>query len=293
MPVLPYTHTLVAMLGGQPQVVTFTLDLLLRRGVLISEVIVIHPYAAQKRLQHSLDCLNAEFMSDTYIIDGQPITCHFRRRVLELNNTPIDDISDNTSAKGARDTIYRFFQELKQEPRHIHLSVTGGRRLMSLLAISAAQLKFDPYDHIWHIYTPEAVKEQAREGRLMHVPLDARIELIEVPFIPLSAYFDSIEQIATTPQAVEHYVDTQERERCDRVIKLVKNKRAYDVLQAFAQGLNPQEVSDLLSISLSTISTHLGIIFDECRAAWNLARKHHLDYHFLRDHFRDRFPQNE
>ena len=47
MPELKYTHTLLAPLGGQPQIVTFTLDLLLRRDFPISEVIVIHPHAAQ------------------------------------------------------------------------------------------------------------------------------------------------------------------------------------------------------------------------------------------------------
>ena len=34
--------TLIATLGGQPQVVTFALDALLSRGVLITQVIVLH-----------------------------------------------------------------------------------------------------------------------------------------------------------------------------------------------------------------------------------------------------------
>jgi len=120
MPELKYTHTLLATLGGQPQVVTFTLDLLLRRDYPISEVIVIHPNAAQQRLQRSLERLNAEFISDNYQFEGHAHTCHFRPKVLELDHTPLDDISDSTSAKGTRETIYRFIQELKQQPRHIH-----------------------------------------------------------------------------------------------------------------------------------------------------------------------------
>ena len=60
-----YIHTLLATLGGQPQVVTFTLDLLLQRGFPISEVILVHPEASHPRLQHSLDCLNAEFVGAT------------------------------------------------------------------------------------------------------------------------------------------------------------------------------------------------------------------------------------
>ena len=41
-----YPHVLVATLGGQPQVITFTLDLLLEEGYPISEVFVLHPRAA-------------------------------------------------------------------------------------------------------------------------------------------------------------------------------------------------------------------------------------------------------
>src|SRR5947208_3811243 len=261
MTALKYTHTLVATLGGQPQVVTFTLDLLLRRDIPISEVIVIHPYATHDRLQHSLRCLNEEFVGDRYHFDDHTITCHFRPIVLELDHTPIDDISDSTSAKGTRETIYRFFQQLKQQPRHIHLSVTGGRRLMSLLAISAAQLKFDPFDHIWHIYTPDALREQVKDGRQMHVPPDAGVKLIEVPFIPLGAYFAGIEHIADSTQAVQRHMDLQERRRCQQVEQALAHKRPLDILHAFAKGMNPQEVADTLCISMSTVSTHTSKIF--------------------------------
>src|SRR5713226_3350729 len=86
-----YTHTLLATLGGQPQVVTFTLDLLLRRAIPISEVIVIHPEAAQPDLHHSLECLNAEFLADCYQVNGR--TIHLRSHVLRLDDdTLLEDI---------------------------------------------------------------------------------------------------------------------------------------------------------------------------------------------------------
>ena len=289
---LKHVHTLIAPLGGQPQVVTFTLDLLLQHGFPIGEVIVIHPHTRQDRLQHSLERLNAEFLGDRYQHDGRIITCRFQPKVLELDSIPLDDIIDNTSAKGARETIYQYIQQLKQQPRHIHLSVTGGRRLMALLAISAAQLKFDPFDHIWHIYTPEEVKQAARDGKRMHVPPEAGIKLIEVPFIPLNSYFPAIEQAVTT-QAAQHHMDAEERRRCAQVEQALAHKRPLDVLRAFAQGKTPQQVADALSISMSTVSTHLMKIYDECRAAWNLSPDHGLNYYFLRTHFHSYFRNDE
>ncbi|MEO8970201.1 MAG: CRISPR-associated ring nuclease, partial [Ktedonobacteraceae bacterium] len=145
---LDHKHVLLATLGGQPQVVTFTLDLLLK-DFPISEVIVIHPQASQPRLHHSLACLNAEFASDYYKVTERAI--HFRSHVLYLDHNPIDDITDDTHADGTLDTIHRLISDLKRKGYHIHLSVTGGRRLMSLLAISVAALNFDRHDHIWHI----------------------------------------------------------------------------------------------------------------------------------------------
>src|SRR6266702_1996208 len=128
-----HTHILLATLGGQPQVVTFTLDLLLRDGFPISEVFVILPKASDQRLQHSLACLRKQFIDD----------------------------------------CYHLIRELKQQRQCIvHLSVTGGRRTMALLAISAAQLNFKHTDHIWHIYTPREFRLRADEGAIMHASPD-------------------------------------------------------------------------------------------------------------------------
>src|SRR5947209_15232780 len=93
-----HAHILLATLGGQPQVVTFTLDLLLKEGFPISEVIVIHPKTSQPRLQRSLQLLAAEFPGDCYKVANRVI--HFRSHVLQLDGTAIDDIIDDAHADG-------------------------------------------------------------------------------------------------------------------------------------------------------------------------------------------------
>src|SRR5262245_27492114 len=99
-----YKHTLVATLGGEPQIVTCTLDLLLQRGIPISEVIVLHP-ADSPRIQQSLSKLNAEFAGDRYTFQGESRVIHFRQQVLSHYESSIDDIIDETTASGALDTI--------------------------------------------------------------------------------------------------------------------------------------------------------------------------------------------
>jgi CRISPR-associated protein Csx14 len=153
-----YTHTLIATLGGQPQVVTFTLDHLLEQGFPIREIYVGHPEASQPRLQRSLTLLSGEFAGDCYRFNGH--TLHFRSQILLLDDDPLNDITNTASAYGTLNTIQHLICDLKRQRRHIHLSVTGGRRLMSLLALSVASLHFDHQDHIWHIYTPDALRER-------------------------------------------------------------------------------------------------------------------------------------
>ena len=143
-----YVHTLLATLGGQPQVVTFTLDLLLQRGFPISEVILVHPEASHPRLQHALDCLNAEFIGDRYQVSGQ--TIHLRSHILLLDDEPLDDIVDEVSADGVLNTIHQLIRSLKRQHRCNHLSITGGRRLMSSIATQAPLLNITHSDHVWH-----------------------------------------------------------------------------------------------------------------------------------------------
>ncbi len=296
MPELKYTHTLVATLGGQPQVITFTLDLLLRREFPISEVIVIHPEASQPHLRHSVACLNAEFVSDCYQANGR--TIHFRSHILRLDDTLLDDIIDDISANGALDTIHQLIRDLKQQPRCIHLSVTGGRRLMALTAITTAQLNFKHnVDHIWHIYTPEEVKQRVKDGKCMHAAPEDRINLIEMPFVPWRTYFSNMPQQAdASMKATLHSqvaeMDALEHKRCKKVEQAI-TKAQLKVLRAFAKGKKPQEVANALYIAPSTVSTHTSKIFEACRAAWEMPTDYPLNYYFLRDKFEKYFANDE
>lgn len=290
-----YTHTLIATLGGQPQVVTFTLDLLIQRGFPISEVIVIRPEATDERLQHSLACLNGEFIGDRYRANDSII--HFRSHVLRLDDQPLEDIIDDISANGALDTIHGLVRDLKRQHRCIHLSVSGGRRLMSLLAISAALLNFDHYDHIWHIYTPDDIRQQANEGAIMHVAIEYGVNLIEMPFVPWGTYFSNLPQPFNTSakavlrsQLVE--MEAQHYAHCKQVEQAL-TKSQLKILRALARGMSPQEVANAFDISPSTVSTHTTRIYEECRIAWSLPSSQSLNYYFLRDKFERYFSPDE
>ena len=293
-----YTHILLATLGGQPQVVTFTLDLLLQRNYPISEVIVIHPEALQPRLKQSLARLNAEFVGDYYRSHNRRIHC--RSHLLRLGDQPLEDIVDDISANAALNTIHSLIRDLKQQsrPMIIHLSVSGGRRLMSLLAISAALLKFEHTDHIWHIYTPDDLKKEANEGAIMHAPSGSGVELIEGPFAFWGPYFPNLPQYAsddanTIIKKQRAQMDIRERQKCEQVEHHRDiTPRELATLKAFADGLNPQQAADKLGIAVKTIDTYKTHLLDYCREAWHDTEEL-MNYHFLYKKFAPYFDTDE
>src|SRR5579885_372461 len=269
-----HPHILVATLGGQPQVVTFTLDLLLQQGFPITKVIVLHPKAsAPSKLYQALLRLNVEFSGAVY---PHPLTrqkIHFRSQVLELDGQPIDDIVDNPHADGTLDSIHRLLGDLKQQGYRIHLSERGGRRLLALLAIPAAALNFDQHDHIWHLYTPDTIREEADRGKIMHVPADAGVKLIQGRFLSLGAYcYNPALSFQRAQQGQQAQMDAQDRARCAEVVNKATAAQL-KVLHAFARGLRPQQVAQELSIAPVTVNSHKSVLLSHCHNAWNIPDK--------------------
>src|SRR6266571_4787137 len=297
MPGLEQTHVLLATLGGQPQVVTFTLDLLLQRNIPISEVNIVHPAAASdSRIGRSVERLNAEFLSDRYKVDGRII--HFRRHVLRYYGQPLDDIVDETGADGALNTMYELIRSLKQRQCIVHFSITGGRRLVSFLSISAAILSFDHADRMWHLYTPDTVQQRVRGGTYMHALPEDDVRLIEVPLARLSQAFlpQLLDTSTISPKALirsqTEQMEAEEYARCEQVVAAATSRQK-EVLQAFARGLHPQEVAALLCISSATLSTHTGVLLGRCRNVWPSREKERRDYRFLQLKFAKYFHNNE
>ena len=292
---LDHTHVLLATLGGQPQVVTFTLDLLLQRNIPISEVDIVHPAAQpDSRMGRSVERLIAEFPGDRYQVDGRVI--HLRRHVLRHYGQPLDDITDESGADGALNTMYELICSLKQRQCIVHFSITGGRRLVSFLSISAAILSFDHADRIWHIYTPEAVQQRVRGGQCMHASPEDGIHLIEVPLARLSQTL--LSQLLDTPSSARELIHSQkelvvaeEHALCHQVVEAA-TPRQRAVLEALARGLHPQEVAQQLSIDITTVSSHTSVLLGLCRNIWPTREKERLDYRFLQLKFAKYFDDH-
>jgi CRISPR-associated protein Csx14 len=301
--------TLVVTMGGQAQVVTFALDWLLAQGESIGEVVVLHLSPEDERTRQALAQLAAEFSGDRYRHASRSSQgeqrCRLRLvpmrrgspRPLGSAQEKLTDIRDEADAEATWQTVYHLLSSLKAQGRSpgspgslrsLHLCIAGGRRMMGLLALSAAMLLCGHDDRVWHMYTPAEFLERARDGAIMHARPEDGVRLIQVPIVPWGAYFPALRDLTRPPAQIiaaqTAHLDEAERARCRAVVACL-TRRQRDVLHSFASGLPPQEAAEALGISLKTVDSHKTAILGECRVAWSLPDEAWLDYHFLHDKF--------
>ncbi|MEZ4683685.1 MAG: CRISPR-associated ring nuclease [Caldilineaceae bacterium] len=259
--------TMIATLGGKPELVTLALDALLAAGEAVDEVIVLHPSAAMPRIRAALQTLQGEFAHRRY--RGRP--CHFQPIALRLGERELPDIRNDSEAEATQRTIRDLIAGQKQQNRKLHLCVAGGRRVMGLLVMASAALLCDHRDRLWHLYGSDAFKAQVKEQALLHAPDGADVRLVPIPLVPWGTYFPALRAIAQTPQEAVAgqmaWLTGANDEQCQAVYDEL-TERQRDVLEAFARGLRPKEVAEQLVIALATVNSHKSVILEHCRNRW-------------------------
>lgn len=277
--------TLICTLGGQPQIVTFALDCLLAKSELVREVFVVHLSPSDGRVNHSLTRLQAKFEGDEY----RGRLCRFRPAPVRRGSRVLTSIRTEAEAELARQTVFALITDLKQAERTLHLCIAGGPRMLGLMALSAAMLLCGHEDKVWHIHTEPDFLAQAENGALMHDESGEQVRLVQVPVVPWGAYLPPFSGIARSADEMlkvqTNWLDQDGRKRCREVWARL-TPRTQEVLRAFAEGLDRQQVAQQLHLSMGTVSDYTTQIYGECRNAWGLDQDARLTFHFLREHFR-------
>lgn len=269
LPALPETsHVAVATLGGQPQIITLTIDLLLDRGVPLDTLVVVHLELKNPRYLAAHQRLEQELATPRYA------GLRYLPLIVRQWTQPVADLNTPQTLEATRDTFDRLFRDLKLRGYCIHLCLTGGRRLLGYLGTLVAQHHFTYTDRVWHLYSSDAVRAHTRDGAHMHPEPDADIQLLPVPFQPLGWL---------TSRSGEPQPDP-EHTRCQRVWANL-SEREQQVLRAFADGMDLKQVADNLCITVATVNTHKSTIYQHCRAAWELPDGEPRHYSWLREKF--------
>jgi CRISPR-associated protein Csx14 len=231
------------------------LDLLLARGGEIDQVAVLY-ISSYKRTHNAIKLLKAEFSNGLYC----ELSCQLKQIPLQSGHSDLFDIRTPEDVEAARQNIHQLISKLKEENQRIHIGLSGGRRIMSLVILVAAMQYLTPVDHLWHINGSPDILKRSRDGRIMHVSSGSEVYLVPVPFVPWVSYFPGLVNLLNrSPQEIGEtsrgWLDGKDRDRCIRVWNAL-TPRQKEVLQAFASGLSRKRVATQLHISMATVDTH-------------------------------------
>ena len=276
--------TLVAILGGKPQLVSFLLDLLLARGEHIDQVVVVY-LAHYPRSQVAFQRLADEFSGGTY----RENPCRFRGAPIQAGRNELFDIRTPEEVEIVHRNIHQLLSDLKEQRQRIHLGLGGGRRLISLIALAAAMQYLSPLDRLWHIHVPPELSKQPPDQAVLHAPANAEVYLVPVPFVPWVSYFPGLSTLLNRSlqevgESSAYFLAQDERDRCRRVWEKL-TARQKRVLEEYAQGLSRQEVARKLGVTEGTVSDHRDSILMQCKLVWEA--QDGLEFHdkFLQQRF--------
>ncbi len=275
------SDVLVASFGGQPQILTFTLDLLLAREFPLREVRVVFP-GGNPRYRQAFFRLFEEF-------ERHPSYTHLRlvaHSLTDMGGRPLQDLLTDRHLTVAWYQVRDLVRSLKQEGYRLHFSITGGRRALGLMLYAAAMTYGSPQDKVWHIYTPPEWLSRVRDGVQLHISSGV-VHLLEIPFVPWTAYIPGLRVLLeTSPEVLQRLMgeglDREIQLRCAQVWSRL-TPRQRDALKALASTETRVEAAQLMGVHVDTLDTHRKAILEACREVGFPSK---VDLRFVRRVFR-------
>lgn len=216
-------EVLVATIGVEPQVVTLTLDALLARGFGVTRAWVLHPNRRHPAIDAALKRLEAE---RAFYARHQPPVRLFFVAIRDGSHYPDDFVTGQDVGLLLR-VLYRTVADLKRKGCRVHLSIAGGRKVMTAMGMVVAQLLLDERDFVWHLLSEGALLQ----SKSMHAKNPNEVVLVPVPVLRWSLMPSTIQELLVWDdpyRAIERQKELHQRQR-------------WQVLNAFWQKLTPAE----------------------------------------------------
>ncbi len=258
-------QVLVATVGVEPQVVTLTLDALQLRGFPITAVYIVHTNPSHPAIANSLRRLMDERQHYKETVR------FFFVPVRDGNHYPQDFLEERDVALLLR-VLYKTVAKLKRKGKRVHLSIAGGRKVMTAMGMVVAQLLLDEKDYVWHLLS-EGMLPQTKE---MHPKNPDDVVLVPVPVL----------RWALLPSTVQEILVWDDPYRAIERQRQLQAQQQGQLLNQFWSTLTPAErevvtnlvlykesIPDLsrrLNRSPKTVANQLKSVYDKYRNAFNL-----------------------
>ncbi len=166
-----------ATLGQRPEAITIAFDRL-SEVYRYDELAVLHTAPNASGIAQAYADLRAVCTRD------YPRLSTRFHEIAFANNAPLSDISDQDSAEAYHRAVLERLYQYKRDGWQLHLMIAGGRKAMSIYAMLAASVIFEPpRDRIWTVLSSEALL--AKQGQF-HIPPGMReqVKMVELPLRP-------------------------------------------------------------------------------------------------------------
>ncbi len=253
-------EAMIATLGVEPQVVTIALDALIAFGKNINEVTVL--YTDHPAILEALAVLEDEFKAEVYP------DLSFRARVISTADGPVKDFQTEEDLRALLRTLYSEIRQARQKKRPVHLCISGGRKVMGVIAMTVAQLLFGPDDRVWYLITEGW---QPGAGRHLHAINSERVRLVPVPVLRW-------QEAGTLMQAVTELDDPQEMLAWyHRLTKKVEERRQSEFIRHWltpaerqvtrlaCRGFDNSSIAARLDKREQTVANQLRNVYEKLR----------------------------
>lgn len=260
-------EVLVVTLGIEPQVVTLTLDALLANSFKITHAYVLHPNPQNPQINHALEQVKKE---ERRFYAAKSIEFRFVP-IKEGNHYPTDFVTERDVTLGLK-VLYSTVVNLKRQGYRIHLSISGGRKVMTAMGMVVAQLLLDENDQVWHLLSENRVLQ----SKSMHIQDPNDVILVPVPILRWSLLPSTVNELLVWSdpyKAIQRQRQIQDQQRWQLLNsfwqKLMPSER--EVLKALIQyGETVNDLAKRLNKKPKTVRNQLQSIYDKYREHFNL-----------------------
>ncbi|MBV7331747.1 LuxR C-terminal-related transcriptional regulator [Chloroflexi bacterium TSY] len=275
---------LVATLGTEPQIVSLAAQSLTRGAAPIERrldaIVVLHTNRQDTPIGVAVSTLETLFAA------------HPRWPPLRLQHIPDDDVVTPEQISTFADVLYAVLRVELQANRRVHLLLSGGRKPMSMVGLTVAQLLFGPQDRVWLLQS----EEQLRLSRRALLQPDDEVVLMEVPLPNLHLappVFTRTMQAPTRDDALRTLAQ-QKQSHHQRFVEVVLTPAEREVVALVAQEvLTTEAVASRLHKSPKTVTNQLNTIYSKLEAEFDLHPDHSIKREFLRRELRNYFENTK
>jgi CRISPR-associated protein Csx14 len=231
---------LVATLGPEPQIVTLTLDALLARRISVNRVVIVHTHPQLPPINDSLKALHQVFVAERYYKDILYVP-HALTDAHEI----LADVTTPHQIEAAFGNFYALLKHHKAAGNSIHLCIAGGRKTMTIFALSVAQAILTTQDAVWHLVS----SSNMIQSKAMYANNPADVQLVQVPFVNLNA------ENSASPQRFLQTLMSAERE----IVELLVREGLPNAILAQRLSKSPKTIANQLTGIYLKLQQYFGL----------------------------------